>query len=311
MPENIRDIQGKLPTPAQGRKMPSANDLVHIAGTAAEQAGAYLRSVVSPLTRLPGTPKRRADWATEVDRNSEAIIAESLHRAMPGTLIVGEELSPEIVTAGLVWIVDPLDGTTNFLHNFPAFAVSIAAAVDGILQAGVVLHVPLQSVVPGDRRRRSMGEREPAVGLPNHRSRPFPDRHRGAIQGFLPLRRVPGPAGRITRGATGVRRPGSASLDLTDVAAGRYDGFWEQRLAPWDVAAGTLLVREAGGAGYRLLGPRHWNRTRRDCRRQSGHPSLAARDADPTTLTGQWTGEVTVGLGRGLPENARLACSQV
>jgi myo-inositol-1(or 4)-monophosphatase len=86
-----------------------------------------------------------------VDRNSEAIIAESLHGAMPGTPIVGEELSPEIVTAGLVWIVDPLDGTTNFLHNFPAFAVSIAAAVDGILQAGVVLHVPLNRLSQATR----------------------------------------------------------------------------------------------------------------------------------------------------------------
>jgi myo-inositol-1(or 4)-monophosphatase len=161
MPENIRDIQGKLPTPAQGRKMPSANDLVDIARTAAEQAGAYLRSVVTPPDPTAWNAKGRADWATEVDRNSEAIIAESLHGAMPGTPIVGEELSPEIVTAGLVWIVDPLDGTTNFLHNFPAFAVSIAAAVDGILQAGCLRR--LATVEPG---RTGTGCRSPESPIP-------------------------------------------------------------------------------------------------------------------------------------------------
>jgi myo-inositol-1(or 4)-monophosphatase len=247
MPENIRDIQGKLPTPAQGRKMPSANDLVHIARTAAEQAGAYLRSVVSPPDPTAWNAKGRADWATEVDRNSEAIIAESLHGAMPGTPIVGEELSPEIVTAGLVWIVDPLDGTTNFLHNFPAFAVSIAAAVDGILQAGVVLHVPLNRLSQATRDGGAWenGNRLSVSRItdPTHSligtGVPFKD--------FSRFDEYLAQLGRITRGATGVRRPGSASLDLTDVAAGRYDGFWEQRLAPWDVAAGTLLVREAGG----------------------------------------------------------------
>jgi len=227
--------------------MPSANDLVHIAGTAAEQAGAYLRSVVSPPDPTAWNAKGRADWATEVDRNSEAIIAESLHGAMPGTPIVGEELSPEIVTAGLVWIVDPLDGTTNFLHNFPAFAVSIAAAVDGILQAGVVLHVPLNRLSQATRDGGALenGNRlsvsritDPAHSLIGT-GVPFKD--------FSRFDEYLAQLGRITRGATGVRRPGSASLDLTDVAAGRYDGFWEQRLAPWDVAAGTLLVREAGG----------------------------------------------------------------
>ena len=187
---------------------------------------------------------------------------------------------------------------------------SIAAAVDGILQAGVVLHVPLNRLSQATRDGGAWENGNRLSVSRNHRSRPFPDRHRGAVQGFLPLRRVPGPAGRITRGATGVRRPGSASLDLTDVAAGRYDGFWEQRLAPWDVAAGTLLVREAGGLvtdySGRDIGIEHGEIA-------AGNPAIHRWLLEMLTHNpdGSRTGEVTVGLGRGLPENARLACSQV
>jgi myo-inositol-1(or 4)-monophosphatase len=184
---------------------------------------------------------------TEVDRTAERMIAEVLLAAEPGSRIVGEELSPDVVTEGLVWIVDPLDGTTNFLHDFPTYAVSVAAAVDGALEAGVVVHVPRNetySVARGngawqEERRLSVSViRDPDFALIGT-GFPFRDNSRiGEYQRQF---------ARISGATSGIRRPGSAALDLADVAAGRFDGFWEQRLSAWDIAAGVLLIREAGG----------------------------------------------------------------
>jgi len=123
----------------------SALDLLHLAETAAARAGEYLRGVQRPVDPSGWILKGSRDFVTEVDRTAEGIIAEILAAAEPAARMVGEELAPDLVTAGLVWIVDPLDGTTNFLHGFPSYAVSIAAAVDGVLQAGVVLDVPRNS----------------------------------------------------------------------------------------------------------------------------------------------------------------------
>jgi len=241
--------------------MPSANDLLHLATTAARRAGGYLRTVERPRDPAGWTSKGRADWATDVDRTAEAMIAEILLHETPGSHIVGEELSPEVVTDGLVWVVDPLDGTTNFLHGYPAFAVSIAAAVDGVLEAAAVLHVPLDRLTTAVR---GSGTWEDGVRItvssitdPAHSlvGTGLPYRDFGRIDEYLAQ------LGRVIQGATGVRRPGSAAIDLADVAAGRFDGFWEQRLSAWDIAAGTLLVREAGGRvtdyGGRDLGVEH------------------------------------------------------
>jgi myo-inositol-1(or 4)-monophosphatase len=120
----------------------SALDLLHLARMAAARAGAYLRRVQRPAAPSSWTLKGSRDFVTEVDHTAERMIAEILLAAEPGGRMVGEELSPAVVTDGLIWIVDPLDGTTNFLHGFPSYAVSIAAAVDGVLEAGVVLRVP-------------------------------------------------------------------------------------------------------------------------------------------------------------------------
>jgi myo-inositol-1(or 4)-monophosphatase len=207
------------------------------------------------------TAKGRADWATDVDRTAEAMIAQVLQGQAPGSRIVGEELSPDVVTEGLVWVVDPLDGTTNFLHGFPAFAVSIAAAVDGVLEAAVVLHVPLDrmttAVRGGGTWEHGARVSVSSIADPAHSlvGTGLPYRDFGRIDEYL------GQLSRIIQGATGVRRPGSAAIDLADVAAGRFDGFWEQHLSAWDIAAGTLLVREAGGrvtdATGRNLGIEH------------------------------------------------------
>ncbi|HWA59022.1 MAG TPA: inositol monophosphatase family protein [Gemmatimonadales bacterium] len=226
--------------------MASANDLLRVAESAARRAGAYLRTVDRPRPAA-WTAKGRADWATDVDRTAESMITELLLGAEPGSRIIGEELAPQIVTDGLVWVVDPLDGTTNFLHGFPAFAVSIAAAIDGRLEAAVVLHVPLDRLTAAVRGGGAWenGQRVAvsAIHDPVHAligtGLPYRD--------FTRMEEYLAQLGRVIQGATGVRRPGSAAIDLADVAAGRFEGFWEQRLSAWDIAAGTLLVREAGG----------------------------------------------------------------
>ncbi len=184
---------------------------------------------------------------TDVDRTSEQVITEVLLKAAPASRVVGEELSPSLVRDGLVWVVDPLDGTTNFLHGVPTWAVSIAATVDGQLEAAVVVDVPGAeefaavrgegATLDGGRIRVSQIE-APEFALIGTG---FPFRNVSRLDEYLAQ------FARIAAATSGIRRPGAAAIDLAWVAAGRCDGFWEQALAPWDIAAGTLLVREAGG----------------------------------------------------------------
>ncbi|MGH7535411.1 MAG: inositol monophosphatase family protein [Gemmatimonadales bacterium] len=229
-------------------------DLLNLARTAAERAGAYLRRVERPADPARWTLKGTRDFVTEVDRTAERLIAEILLAAEPGSRMVGEETTPDIVTEGLVWIVDPLDGTTNFLHDFPSYAVSIAAAVDGQLQAGVVLHVPRAELFTATRgggawqdgRRLAVS----TIGDPSHAllGTGFPFKDTSELAQYLEQ------FARVAARTSGIRRPGSAALDLADVATGRFDGFWEQRLSAWDIAAGILLIREAGGMVTDLTG---------------------------------------------------------
>src|SRR5512147_3106438 len=254
IPENMRGMARNLPSWLEGSKTVSALDLLHLGRTAAERAAGYLRGVERPADPTGWTPKGSRDFVTEVDRTAERIIAEILLAAEPGSRIVGEELSPEVVRDGLVWIVDPLDGTTNFLHDFPAYAVSIAAAVDGELQAAVVVQVPRQEIYTAARGGGAwQGERRLAVSTiadPEFAliGTGFPFKDTSRIVEYLTQ------FARVAARTSGIRRPGSAALDLADVAAGRLDGFWEQRLSAWDIAAGLLLVREAGGIATDLAG---------------------------------------------------------
>ncbi len=258
--------------------MPSANDLLDIAQRAAERAGAYLRTAPSQRDPAGWTAKGRADWVTEVDRTAEGLIRDVLLASAPGSQIIGEELSPELVTGDLVWIVDPLDGTTNFLHSYPCFAVSIAAAIHGRLEAAVVLHVPLNRLTTATRGGGTWEDgrqtRVSAIEDPAHAligtGVPYND--------FTRMERYLDQLGRVTRSVTGIRRPGSAAIDLADVAAGRFDGFWEQRLSAWDIAAGILLVTEAGGRGHGRPWPGPGHRARECGRRECRNPSLAASD---------------------------------
>jgi myo-inositol-1(or 4)-monophosphatase len=229
-------------------------DLVDVARRAAAPAAAELRRL-TPAAAPDWVEKGRHDFVTEADRRAEALITDALTRDVPGSTVVGEELSPNAVRGvAVVWIVDPLDGTTNFLHGYPQYAVSIGALVDGVLRVGVIHDVGRDRVYwgasglgawEGERRLRVSGLTEPRHALVGTG---FPFKH-------LPvLRRYLDQFAAVMGATSGIRRAGAAALDLTDVAAGRLDCFWELTLAPWDVAAGVVLVREAGGVVTTLDG---------------------------------------------------------
>ncbi len=237
-------------------------DLLDLAARAAERAGAYIRQAAPSASRSetasspqrPWEPKGHHDWASEVDREAERLITETLRAGTPHAGVVAEESSPDLVRSGLVWIVDPLDGTTNFLHGYQQYAVSVAAAIDGVLEAGVVLDVTREcrygalrgrGAWCGSERLSVSDDAEPGRAL---LGTGFPFKYLEHLDGYLAQFR------RLLPATSGIRRTGSAALDLADVAAGRLDGFWELQLAPWDIAAGVLLVREAGGLVTDLSG---------------------------------------------------------
>ena len=196
--------------------------------------------------------KSRSDFVTEVDRASEERLRSVIVELIPEARVLGEELSPTLGTSaadstGVVFVADPLDGTTNYLHGYPTFSVSIGVLVDGVLTAGVIRHG-----VTGDTYTATAGggafrNDEPiTVSSISDPSRSligtgFPFASERALAEYQPQ------FGAVARETAGIRRAGSAALDLADVAAGRFEGFWELMLAPWDIAAGVLLVREAGG----------------------------------------------------------------
>jgi myo-inositol-1(or 4)-monophosphatase len=230
------------------------NDLVKVATTAAGRGADYLRAAVRPAWQA-WTKKGQHDFVTEIDRGCEALISEALTRAVPGSAVVGEELSPTLDSgAEVVWIVDPLDGTTNFLHGYQQYAVSIGCSVSGVLCAGVVHDVSRDLVYRawtgggtwvGGERVTVSAVTEPRRAL---LATGFPFRELGNLERYLRQFAA------VTRGASGIRRAGSAALDLADVAAGHLDAFWETGLAPWDIAAGVVLIREAGGRVTRFDG---------------------------------------------------------
>jgi myo-inositol-1(or 4)-monophosphatase len=223
------------------------NDLVKLAERAALRAGDYVRTAPRPGVRA-WTEKSQHDFATEVDRAAEGLITDTLTRDEPDSVIVGEELSPgQALNGKLVWVVDPLDGTTNFLHGYPQYAVSVAAVVDGTIAAGVVHDICRTRTYTATRGGGAFeaGTRigvsavtEPRLALVGTG---FPFKALQLLPKFLAQFAA------VLGATSGIRRAGSAALDLADVAAGRLDAFWELHLSPWDVAAGVLLIREAGG----------------------------------------------------------------
>ena len=222
--------------------------LITVMTAAAQKAGRALMRDFGEVEQLQVSKKGPADFVSRADRKAEEIVVEELQKARPAYGFLLEEQG-EIAGGDISnrWIVDPLDGTTNFLHGIDHFAVSIALERDRRLEAGVV-YAPVhdqmyfaergQGAFLNDRRVRVSSRVDVAASL---------------FATGIPFLGRPGHAEFLTEleavmaGSAGVRRMGTASLDLAYVAAGRYDGFWESGLQPWDMAAGIVLVREAGG----------------------------------------------------------------
>jgi myo-inositol-1(or 4)-monophosphatase len=191
--------------------------------------------------------KGEKNLVTEVDRECEDAILSSLRSACPGCDILAEESGSISSGSSLRWIIDPLDGTTNYAHGFPWFAVSIALEYDGATGLGVIFHPMMDELFTAVRdegawlngRRLSVSQRQPltdcllATGFPYDRTLA----NENNFDNFISFQLA----------ARAVRRAGAAALDLAYVAAGRLDGYWECKLHPWDMAAGKLLVQEAGG----------------------------------------------------------------
>jgi myo-inositol-1(or 4)-monophosphatase len=225
-----------------------ARTLLDTAIAAADAAAIFIRERSSDRSSLTWIEKSPADFVSEVDRGAEQRIRDIVLRAHPDARVVGEELSPTALTdTGLAFIVDPLDGTTNFLHGYPEYAVSIGVARDGEIIAAVVVNVPM-----GERFTALRGAGAWRDGVPIRVSA-ITDPSRALIGTGFPFKhpdtlpRWQRQFGGIMLVTAGVRRAGAAALDLCDVACGRFEAFWELRLAPWDFAAGLLIIHEAGG----------------------------------------------------------------
>ncbi|MDZ7266601.1 MAG: inositol monophosphatase [candidate division KSB1 bacterium] len=227
--------------------MTSHENLLAVAAEAASLAGRILLSRWRDRPALQVDHKAEFDFVTEVDRQSEQVIVTHLRRHFPQHKILAEEGGLSEGAGEVEWIIDPLDGTTNFIHGVPCFAVSIAARRQGVIIAGVV-YDPLRqeqfSAVRGGGAFRN-GERLRVSA--SHRlsecliATGFPFRAKHLAGSYLRLFR------NFFEQVRDMRRMGAASLDLALVAAGVFDGFWEYNLNPWDFAAGSLLVEEAGG----------------------------------------------------------------
>lgn len=228
--------------------------LLNIAVRAARAAGEVIIRSLNRLESLTITSKGRNDFVSEVDHAAEAEIIKVIRKSYPNHAFLAEE-SGRSGESDTVWIIDPLDGTTNFLHGFPTFAVSIACQIKGKLEHGVVYDPMSQELFTTSRgggahldnrrirvsKQRGLEGSLIGTGFPYRANAKYLDSY------LLMLRAV-------MENTAGVRRPGSAALDLAYVAAGRTDAFWEIGLAPWDTAAGTLLIQEAGGRIGTLTG---------------------------------------------------------
>ena len=207
-----------------------------------------IRDATVGREKLVWETKGQSDFVSEVDKASEREITATMKRRLPSASMLGEELTPTALSGkGIVVIADPLDGTTNFLHGYPEYSVSIGVARDGVLCVGVVLNVARDEEFTATRGAGAFmnGKRIKVSTL-----REPPRALIGTGFPFKTLEKLPlylEQFSLVMRGTAGIRRAGSAALDLSNVACGRFDAFWELVLAPWDVAAGILMVQEAGG----------------------------------------------------------------
>ncbi len=225
-----------------------------VACEAARTAGSLLRRRFREAAPLEVETKGLHDFVTRVDREAEAAVIGHLMKQFPDHTVMAEEGSPDADVADYRWVVDPLDGTTNFIHGVPTFAVSIALETPRGLTAGVI-HDPIRN----ETFHAHLGGGARLNGRPIACSRPagthealvatgFPFRDLSRLDRYLVAFEA------FVRSTAGLRRAGSAAIDLAYTACGRYDGFWEVGLSRWDIAAGALIVREAGGKVTDVLG---------------------------------------------------------
>ena len=261
-----------------------AEDL-EIAVEAASRGGAAIKPWLGVLQKADF--KGEVDPVTEVDRRSEVLIVDTIKAARPDDAILAEESGGDAIGLDRVWIIDPLDGTVNFLHGVPHVGVSVALYENGLPRVGVVLDVFRDEVftatsgggafLNGDSiavsAQPDLGAALVATGFPYDRRR-----HAASYASIV---------GEMLTHVQGMRRMGTASLDLAWVACGRYDAFWELKLAPWDVAAGILLIREAGGRVTGLHGV-------------PARPGDQALIASNAVLAEKFRGRVTAAIPSGL-----------
>jgi myo-inositol-1(or 4)-monophosphatase len=214
---------------------------------AAKEAGKYLKYNVGRVKNIEVKQGEERNLVSEIDKGSEARIIEIIKRKYPGHAILAEESGASDTSSDYKWVIDPLDGTTNFLHGLPIFCVTIGIEFKGEIVAGVVYDPNLEELYAAEKgsgaflngRRLKVTSASKLIDCLLVTGFPYdiaqnPDNAIGHFVNFV----VEG---------QGIRRLGSAALDLSYVAAGRFDGFWEVNLNPWDMAAGLLFVREAGG----------------------------------------------------------------
>jgi myo-inositol-1(or 4)-monophosphatase len=228
--------------------------MLNTAVKAARKAGSIISRASSDLDKLTVRRKRQNDFVSEVDHAAEDAIISVLRDAYPDHGILAEESGASQSKSEYTWMIDPLDGTTNFLHGFPQYCVSIGLVHKGVAQQAVVFDPNRNELFTATRGVGAyLNDRRIRVSKTDHLEDAligtgFPYREVGHIDGYLRMFKT------MTQSCSGIRRPGAAALDLAWVAAGRLDGFWEIGLSPWDMAAGALLVREAGGLVGDLAG---------------------------------------------------------
>ena len=224
--------------------------MVNIALRAARKAGNLIARASDDLTRLRFEAKGKADFVTEVDLASEQELITNLQKTYPDHAFICEEsgrTGPE--DAEFVWIIDPLDGTSNFMRGIPHYCISIACVRNGKLEHAIILDPVRQEEFTASRgrgaqlngRRIRVSDRTDLKECLIGTGTPFLGQSDDRMDWYLKG------LGEVAGNSMGIRRAGAAALDLAYVAAGRLDGFWEAGLKPWDLAAGTLLVRESGG----------------------------------------------------------------
>ena len=228
---------------------PNLHPMINVAVKAARAAGSIINRAALDVESVRISQKKVNDFVTEIDHAAEKVIIETLLTAYPDHGIWAEESGREHGAQGAdhVWIIDPLDGTTNFIHGLPVYCVSIALAVKGKIEQAVIYDPTRNDLFTATKGRGAfLNDRRLRVSKRNMLkdsliSTGFPFREGDNFGQYLAM------MGDVMKRTAGLRRPGSAALDLAYVAAGFTEGFFETGLQPWDVAAGSLLVTEAGG----------------------------------------------------------------